>query len=160
MSVNQCGYCKITYNKEINIPIMLSCQDTICKKCINYKIEALKKEEFECPICCHNVKSLNIVVKALYPKDDTSTSSAPKTAQGEFDVYVKLLTGDRITVRVNKDMNIGTFLAKVAQQANINQSRLFLSFKKPLNDKSKTLAFYGITRTVQILQTSEESGGK
>ena len=92
MSVNQCGSCKITYNKEVNIPIMLSCQDTICKKCINYKIEGLKKEEFECPICCHNVHSLNIVVKALYPKDDTSssTSSAPKIAQGEFDAYVKL----------------------------------------------------------------------
>lgn len=163
MSVNQCGYCKITYNKEVNIPLMLSCQDTICKKCINYKIEAeaLKKEEFECPICCNTVKSLNIVVKALYPKDDTSssTSSAPKTAQGEFDVYVKLLTGDRITVRVNKEMNIRTFLTKVAQQANIKQDRLFLSFKKPLNDKSKTLAFYGITHTVQILQTSQESGG-
>lgn len=56
-------------------------------------------------------------------------------------------------------MNIRTFLTKVAQQANIKQDRLFLSFKKPLNDKSKTLAFYGITRTVQILQTSEESGG-
>ena len=159
MSVNQCGYCKITYNKEINIPIMLSCNDTICKKCINYKIEALKKEEFECPICCHNVKSLNIVVNALYPKDDTSTSSAPKTVQGDFDVHVKLLTGDRITIKVNKEMNIGTFLSKVSQQDNINPSRLFLSFKKPLNDTSKTLAFYGITRTVQILQTSEESGG-
>lgn len=159
MSSNQCGYCKITYNKEINIPIMLSCNDTICKKCINYKIEAEKKEEFECPICCHNVHSLNIIVKALYPKDDISISSTPKTVQGEFDVHVKLLTGDRITVKVNKEMNIGTFLSKVAQQANINPSRLFLSFKKPLNDTSKTLAFYGITRTVQILQTSEESGG-
>lgn len=160
MSSNQCGYCKFTYNKEINIPIMLSCNDTICKKCINFKIDAVKKEEFECPICCHNVHSLNIVVKALYPKDDISISSTPNTVQGEFDVHVKLLTGDRITVKVNKEMNIGAFLSKVAQQANINPSRLFLSFKKPLNDKTKTLAFYGITRTVQILQTSDEHGGK
>lgn len=161
MSVNQCGYCKITYNKEVNIPIMLSCGDTICKKCINYKREALKKEEFDCPICCNDkVTATTMVNNALYPKDDaSSSSSAPKTQQGEFDVYVKLLTGERITVKVTKEMKIQTFLNKVAQQANINPSRLFLSFKKPLNDRTKTLTFYGITRTVQILQTSEENGG-
>ena len=41
--------------------------------------------------------------------------------QSEIDVYVKLLTNDRIMVRVNNMMNIGTFLRKVEKQANINQ---------------------------------------
>ena len=36
-------------------------------------------------------------------------------------VYVKLLTSDRIIVRVNKVMNIGTFITKGEKQANINQ---------------------------------------
>ena len=41
--------------------------------------------------------------------------------QCEIDVSVKLLTSDRIMVRVNNVMNIGTFLRKVEKQANINQ---------------------------------------
>ena len=39
MSEHQSGYCKKAYNKEANIPIILSCGRTISKKYINYNIE-------------------------------------------------------------------------------------------------------------------------
>jgi hypothetical protein len=161
MSGYECSSCKLTYNNQENIPIILSCDDTMCKKCINYQIEALRKQKIECPTCCNFVTSSNRVNKALIPKNNTSTISAPKKEEGQFDVYVKLLSGAKITVRVTKEMTVGTLKAKVAQQAGIsNQARLFLSFKKPLQDNTKTLESYEITRTVTILQTSQEIGGK
>ena len=41
--------------------------------------------------------------------------------QCEIDVSIKLLTSDRIMVRVNNVMNIGTFITKGEKQSNINQ---------------------------------------
>lgn len=160
MSNYECGSCKIKYNNQENIPIMLSCSDTICKKCIKFKEEAYPSKKFPCPICCHDTESNNMVVKALIPKDVSSTVSTPKKEEGEFDVHIKLLTGDRITVRVTKEMTVEAFKTKAAQQANINKAQFYLSFKKPLINNTDKLSSYGINHTVTILQTTNERGGK
>ena len=161
MSAYECPYCKCTYNNQENIPIILSCDDTMCKKCIKYQIDTFRKEKIECPVCCGLVTSSNKPNKALIPKNNLSTISAPKKQEGQFDLYVKLLSGTKITVRVTKEMTVGTLKAKIAQQAGIsNIANLFLTYTQPLRDNAKTLESYAITKTLTIMQTSREFGGK
>ena len=58
-------------------------------------------------------------------------------------------------------MTVGTLKAKIAQQAGINDiTRFFLAYTQPLIDKTKTLESYGINKTLTIMQTSTEIGGK
>lgn len=160
MSSSECSICKITYNRNNNKPIMLECGDSLCSSCIKSYKEAYKKEEFKCEQCCSITKSTNKENKALYPKDDTSSTSSKMSppAQGEFEVFIKLLTGEKVSVRVRKEMTIDQLKTKVTQLKGINKAGFFLNFKKPLNNQ-KTLAFYNITRTVTINQSTYESGG-
>lgn len=161
MSAYECPYCKGTYNNQENIPIILSCDDTMCKKCIKYQIDTFRKEKIECPACCGLVTSSNKPNKALIPKNKLSTISAPKKEEGQFDIFVKLLSGTKITVRVTKEMTVGTLKAKIVQQAGINGiTRFFLAYTQPLIDNTKTLESYGINKQLTIMQTSTEIGGK
>ena len=58
-------------------------------------------------------------------------------------------------------MTVGTLKAKIAQQAGIsNIANLFLTYTQPLRDNAKTLESYAITKTLTIMQTSREFGGK
>jgi hypothetical protein len=160
MSSTECCICKNTYNKNKNKPIMLQCGDTLCISCINHYKEALCKEEFECQQCCNMTKSSGIENKNAYPKDNSSNTSNQNLsqAQGEFDVSIKLLDGNRITVKVTKEMTVDQLKSKIVEKTGMNKSRLFLNFRKPLNN-SQTLEFYNITRTVVIAQSTYEAGG-
>lgn len=82
-----------------------------------------------------------------------------ENSDGFFEIYVKLLTGERIAINVRKDYTIQKLKEIIQNKTNTSKDRLDLSFKKPLNDEKKTLEYYGITRSVSILQTAYESGG-
>ena len=156
-----CPACKIKYNRNTNIPIMLSCNDTICKLCINFYTQAFTKEIFECPICCNNTKSEKRENKALYPKDEISnnTNASTSSVPGGFQITIKFLDRSRLTMLVTKSMKVGELINKVAFQKGINASKLFLAFKQPLKQKEKTLEFYNITSEVTLIQVNTLDGG-
>lgn len=159
---NECPSCKMKYKKNERIPYLLSCQDTICSKCIKFNTEAFKKKEFKCPICCNeNIKSLNMEIKALYPSDDEPTvvSLNAGPVQGEFEITIKFLDRSTLTAKVNKDMKVRQLISNVAKQKGINENNLKLAFKKTLNEKDKTLEFYGITGPVALTQVNSLIGG-
>ena len=158
---DQCMICQNKFNKSKYIPFLLECGDTLCSSCINYYTQAYTKEEFKCPYCCNQTKSTKTENKALYPKNDApiKTSVNQASASGEFDVTIKLLDGERLNIRVNKNMTVGQLINEIAQKTGINKDQLKLSFKRALNDKSKTLEFYNITRTVTISQVAYIDGG-
>ena len=158
---DQCMVCKNKFNKINNIPFLLQCGDTLCSSCINHYTQAYTKEEFKCPYCCNQTKSTKTENKALYPKNDApiKTSINQASSSGEFDVTIKLLNGERLNIRVNKNMTVGQLINEIAQKTGINKDQLKLSFKRALNDKSKTLEFYNITRTVTIPQVAYIDGG-
>lgn len=160
-ALDQCMVCKNKFNKNNNIPFMLECGETLCSSCISYYTQAYTKEEFKCPYCCNMTKSTKRENKALYPKNDApiQTSINQASVSGEFDVTIKLLDGDRLNVKVNKNMTVGQLINEISQKTGINKDQLRLSFKKPLNDKSKTLEFYKITKTVTIPQVAFIDGG-
>ena len=159
---NECPSCKMKYKKNERIPYLLSCQDTICSKCIKFNTEAYTKKEFKCPICCNeNIKSLNMEIKALYPSDDEPTvvSLNAGPVQGEFEITIKFLDRSTLTAKVNKDMKVRQLISNVAKQKGINENNLKLAFKKTLNEKDKTLEFYGITGPVALTQVNSLIGG-
>lgn len=160
MSIHECGSCKAVYKKDTNKPIILSCGDTICSSCISFYRSAENKNKFDCPICCNIAESKNIENKGLYPKGNISNAPSSNFApvEGEFEVNIKLLNNERITIRVTKEMTIETLKNKIAEEKGINKKNLFLTFRKPLNNK-KTLEFYGIKKEVTIMQTTNEFGG-
>ena len=165
---NECPSCKMKYKKNERIPYLLSCQDTICSKCITHYTEAYTKETkekfkgFICPICCNKeVKSLNMEIKALYPSDDEPTvvSLNAGPVQGEFEITIKFLDRSTLTAKVNKDMKVRQLISNVAKQKGINENNLKLAFKKTLNEKDKTLEFYKITSSVTLMQVNNLDGG-
>ena len=56
-------------------------------------------------------------------------------------------------------MTIGQLKDKIEREKGYNKRNFVLAFKKPLNDNSKTLESYGITKTVTITQISTVEGG-
>lgn len=158
---DECPACKIKYNRNTNIPIMLSCDDTICKLCINFFTQAYSKEFFECPVCCNNTKSEKKENKALYPKDEifNTVNTSTSSVIGGFQIIIKFLDRSRLTMLVTKNMKVGELINKVASQKGMNASKLFLAFKQPLKDKEKTLENYGITSEVTFIQVSINIGG-
>ena len=141
---------------------MLSCGDAICSCCINYYTQAYTKEEFECPKCCNQAKSLKIEVKNLYPKDDEPTfvNANQGNTSGEFDITIKFLDRSTLIIRVNKNMTVGQLISKVANQKGINENNLRLAFKQVLKDKDKTLEFYKITGNATLMQVNRLDGGR
>lgn len=164
MSEHECKTCKKLYNRNDNKPIILSCGDTLCSACIkNYK-EILHKEEFECPKCCNNTKSLNVENKAAYPKEGTvDTSSQVLNAapiEGEFEILIRPKADlDKYTMKVTKDMTIGQLKNKIQKEKGYNVNQFDLAFKRPLIDLNKTLESYGITKKVTLTQISNVIGG-
>ena len=158
---NNCPACKMKYKKNERIPYLLSCSDTICSQCINFYTKAYTKEEFGCPKCCNDVKSLKIENKALYPPEDESTAVNlnPGPVQGEFEITIKFLDRSRLALKVNKNMKVSELISKVANQKGINQSQLKLVFKQPLKEQDKTLEFYKITGPVTLMQVNYLDGG-
>ena len=82
-----------------------------------------------------------------------------ENSDGFFKIYVKLFNGDRIEINVRKDYTIQKLKEIIQDETNISKDRLYLAFKKPLEDEKKTLEYYDITRSVSIFQTCSESGG-
>ena len=163
MSEKICKVCKNYYNKNENRPFLLECGDTLCLKCIkNYK-EALKKDIFECPTCCTNTKSLNVENKMAYPKEGeivSLNSNIKVPEKGEFEVFIRpKVEADKYSLLVTKTMTIGQLKDKIEREKGYNKKNFALAFKKPLNDDSKTLESYGITKTVTITQISVVEGG-
>ena len=62
---DECMVFKNRFNKNNNIPFMLSCGDTLYSYCINFYSQAYIKEEFKCPNFCNMTKSLKIENKHL-----------------------------------------------------------------------------------------------
>lgn len=157
-----CPSCKIKFKKNQRIPYMLSCCDTICSFCINYYTQGYTKEEFECPICCSQTKSLKIEAKNLYPKEDEPTfvNANQGNTSGEFDITIKFLDQSTLSIIVNKNMTVGQLISKVANQKGINENNLRLAFKQVLKDKDKTLEFYKIKDNVTLMEVNRIFGGK
>ena len=82
-----------------------------------------------------------------------------RNSYGFFTIKVRLLNGDRIEINVRKDYTIQKLKEIIQDKTNISKDRLYLAFTRPLEDEKKTLEYYGITRSVSILQISEERGG-
>ena len=158
---DSCMVCKNKYNKTEHIPYMLECGDTLCSKCINHYTAAYKKEEFKCPDCCNITKSLKKINKACFPKEDApiANNNSPAPVGNEFEVTIKFLDGTRQLFRVTKSMTVAQLTKLVSQSKGINENELKLSFKQPLNDKSKTLEFYKIIKPVTIPQVDYLKGG-
>ena len=55
-------------------------------------------------------------------------------------------------------MTIKQLREKIAEKENINKDKIYVSYKKPLNN-DKTLEFYGITKTFVITMISSMIGG-
>lgn len=162
MSDKKCKVCKNYYNKNENKPFLLECGDTLCLKCIKGYKEALKKDVFECPTCCNNTKSLNVENKMAYPKDgeiQSSNTCTQGSTSGEFEIFIRpKVENDKYFLKVTKTMTVGQLKDKIQREKGYNKNNLALTFKIILND-SKTLEFYGITRTVTITQISVVEGG-
>ena len=82
-----------------------------------------------------------------------------RNSYGFFTIKVRLLNGDRIEINVRKDYTIQKLKEIIQDKTNISKDRLYLAFMKILEDEKKTLEYYGITRSVSILQISEPVGG-
>ena len=159
---NECPSCKMKYKKNENIPYLLSCQDIICSKCIEFFTKAYSKDKFKCPKCCkEEIKSLNVEIKELYPSDDetivVNLNAGP--VQKEFEIIIKFLDRTRFAIKVFKDMKVGQLITNIAKQKGINENNLKLAFKKTLKEKDKTLEFYGVTGPVTLTQVDTLIGG-
>ena len=150
-----CGICKEQYNNNKNKPILLTCGDTLCLACINFYKEA-GKEEIECPKCYSNCKSTNIICKNLQkPKIESSSS----IDDNEFEIFIRTRGGEKIILKVNKTMTISQLKNKIFEEYGYNKEKYTINFKKPLNDISKTLEFYGIRKSVTLSMTYPPTGG-
>lgn len=162
MSEYICKTCQNMYNKNQNIPIILSCGDTLCSSCIkNYK-DAMKKDVFECPKCCNDTHSLNIENKSLYQKDNmTNANNNSRTPiNGEFEIFIRPKGEvEKYSIKVTKSMTVGQLKDKIEKEKGYNKKYFTLAFTRPLNEESKTLEFYKITRTVTLTQISFVQGG-
>ena len=56
-------------------------------------------------------------------------------------------------------MTVGQLIKKIEKEKEINLNRYRLSFRKPLIDHTKTLEYYGITKTVTLTLSSPPEGG-
>lgn len=158
MSVHGCGCCKQVYKKMTNMPILLSCGDIICSKCISFFTYGLNKDEFECPICCDNIKSTKIEIKNLYPKDIISIISSQNHAPKEFEIFIKFLNGEKYSTKVTKELTIEQLKSKISKETGIDLRQKELIYKRPLNNR-QTLEFYGIKNSVTIMEISSVIGG-
>ena len=150
-----CGICKWQYNNNKNKPILLTCGHTLCSACINFYKEA-GKEEIECPKCYSNCKSTNIICKNLQkPKIESSSS----IDDNEFEIFIRTRGGETIILKVNKTMTISQLKNKIFEEYGYNKEKYTINFKKPLNDISKTLEFYGIRKSVTLSMTYPPTGG-
>ncbi len=133
MSTNECSICKVIYNKNNNKPMMLECGDTLCSSCIKHYKESFQKDEFKCEQCCNITKATKIENKSAYPKENVSNESTmhPSPPQGEFEVFIKLLSGEKLSVKVNKEMTVDQLKSIIAREKGMNKGGLFLTFKKP-----------------------------
>ena len=102
-----CGICKWQYNNNKNKPILLTCGHTLCLACINFYKEA-GKEEIECPKCCSNSKSTNIICNNIICKNlkKTKIESSSSIGDNEFEIYIRTMKGEKIILKVNKTMTI------------------------------------------------------
>ena len=149
---NLCSLCKNLYDKDIHIPFLLGCGDTMCSKCINYYQEVFKQGKIECPICDQYTYSTKIENKKAYPNYTMKDKQSHE--KEEFEIYIKCLDGERFSFKVTRSMTVGQLYEKVQELKGYNKSKFRLFFKRPLYDHSKTLESYGITRTVTIMEIS------
>lgn len=166
MSEKICPTCNNQYNRGENRPIMLSCGDSLCSNCINEYTKIYKKDSFECPNCCNETKSLKVENKSLYPKENEVISNNTVRIQhpGEFEIYIRPKgtnsNDQKYTIIVTKSMTIEQLKQKINDEKGYDKNHFTLTYTRPLTDYSKTLEYYGITRTVTITQISIYKGGK
>ena len=161
---NECPLCFKKYNKTENQPFLLTCGDTMCLKCINYYKEALKKEEFECRVCCNNTKSSGIMNKNAIPSDDDKEKNENKdnkssSTDGFFEIMIKQKNGQQFSIKVKKEYTIKEVKDIIKKEKDISPLSYNLAFKTPLTDLNKTLEFYKITQTVTLIQVAYLQGG-
>lgn len=162
MSKNECPLCFKNFNNQENKPYIMTCGDTICLKCIDYYKEALKKEIFECPTCCHDTKSSGIFNKAIDLNDNSNENQNTEDSDnkdGFFELLIRNKTSqEKISIKVKKEYTIGEVKNILYKEKNIPIQSYHLAFRKPLNDEN-TLESYGIIKTVTITQISDLVGG-
>lgn len=56
-------------------------------------------------------------------------------------------------------MTISQLKNKIFEEYGYNKEKYTINFKKPLNDISKTLEFYGIRKSVTLSMTYPPTGG-
>ena len=166
MSNNECPVCFKKYNKEENKPYILECGDSLCLKCIDSYKEILGKKIFECPICCQDTKSTGIMNKAI-PLDDAKETNENKynnnnndTMIGFFEITIKPKnSNDSFAIKVKKEYSINQVKQIIYKEKKMPPENYNLAWRRPLIELDKTLEYYGITKTVTILQISNVIGG-
>ena len=66
----------------------------------------------------------------------------------EFEIFIRTRGGEKIILKVNKTMTISQLKNNIFEEYGYNKENYTISFKKPLNDMSKTLEFYGIRKVL------------
>ena len=159
MSYNNCPICMNLYNENKNKPYILICGDTACSSRINNYKFIFKNDTFECPKCCMSTKSTNIENKSAYPTNKSNIQIYNKKNEGEFEIYIRTPIEGKFYLKVTKTMTVGQLIKKIEKEKEINLNRYRLSFRKPLIDHTKTLEYYGITKTVTLTLSSPPEGG-
>ena len=77
----------------------------------------------------------------------------------EFEIFIRTRGGEKIILKVNKTMTISQLKNKIFEEYGYNKEKYTINFKKPLNDISKTLEFYGIRESVTLIMTNPPVGG-
>ena len=163
MSSKICTLCKKYYNKNANKPFILECGDTLCQKCINNYRVIFQKDEFECPTCFNYTKSSELENKSAYPKEEDISNSNPntQTSGDKFEIFIRDKYSSKFALMVTKTMTVGQVINEIQREKGYNLKDIRLSFKKPLDDYSKTLEYYGIikTQTLSMIWPIKGGGG-
>ena len=91
----------------------------------------------------------------LYPKNVLVYETNVKEDDKEFEIYIKPGTGEGFFfINVTKMITLRQLKEKIEKEKGYDKNHYILSFKKPLNDESKTLEYYGIKKAVTLNQIS------
>ena len=158
---NICPVCREIYNKNKNKPYVLFCGHTLCSHCIELYKQISQKDRFECFKCCCITQSTNIVNISAYPKEQPKSNyynnNYPKMNE-EFEIIIRN-KHEKFSVMVKKSMTIGELKEKILKEHGAYFPKEFeLTFKRPL-ENTKTLEFYGITKTVTLIKIEFIVGG-
>lgn len=147
MDYFNCSICKLPYNENSRKAFILVCGHSACSRCIKF-YEDLRKEYFECGVCCQMTKSSNIENKAAYTKIIKSN----RNNDDKFEIIIRRpYSPDIFSIEVKKGMTFGELKKKIKEQEEIDYSPYELCYKRPLTDDNKTLESYGITKKCTII---------